>query len=370
MNYRIAIPLLLAASALVACNSKENNATVPVAPGISVARVAHDSVTLFASYPGYLEATSYVDLVARVSGYQQASLYTPGQHVSKGDTMFIIEPTQYQDAVAQAEAALATAKSEFYYAENNYKRMKDVANSNAISEIDLIKSEAAYYKAEAAVKSAEAALQSANTQLNYCYVRAPFSGTPTSGTYENGDYLTPGVSGKLATLYQDDKLYAYFSIDDAQYMKLIQNLRANNTKLAQDNVRLTFSEELPHEYVGHINYIAPNIDLATGTLKVRVVVENKYKELKHGMYTTVHMPYTRSEKAMLVNDASIGTDQVGKYLYIVNDSNVVELRHVELGELYNDSLRIVRSGINPDDVYVTRALQKVHEGMKINPIMQ
>ena len=368
MNYRFAIPLLLAAATLVACNNSDSTTVGTTAPNISVAQVAQDSITLFASYPGYLEAFDYVDLVARVSGYQVASHYTPGKHVNKGDTMFIIEPTQYQDAVAQAEAALATAKSEFYYAENNYKRMKDVANSNAISEIDLIKSEAAYYQAEAAIKSAEAALQSARTQLNYCYVVAPISGTPTSSAYSNGDYLAPGANARLATIYQDNKLFAYFSVDDAQYMKLIQNLRMKNTRLSQDAVRLSFSEVMPHEYVGYIDYIAPNIDLATGTLKVRIVVDNPHGELKHGMYTTVHMPYTRSEKAILVNDASIGTDQVGKYLYIVNDSNKVELRHIQLGELYNDSLRVVSSGVEPGERYVTRALQKVHEGMIINPI--
>ncbi len=370
MKFRLTIPLFFAAATLVGCNNTDTATVTPSAPNISVAQVTQDSITLFASYPGYLEAMNYVDLVARISGYQVASPYTPGRHVSKGDTLFIIEPTQYQDAVAQAEAALATAKSQFYYAENNYKRMKDVANSNAISEIDLIKSEAAYYQAEAAIKSAEAALLSARTQLNYCYVTAPFPGTPTYPTYSNGDYLTPGANGKLATLYQDDKLYAYFSVDDAQYMKLIQNLRIKNTRLSQDKARLSFSEEMPHEYVGYIDYIAPNIDLATGTLKVRIVVENPYGELKHGMYTTVHMPYTRSQKAMLVSDASIGTDQVGKYLYIVNDSDRVELRHVELGELYNDTLRIIRSGVAPGERYVTRAMQKVHEGMIINPISQ
>lgn len=370
MKSPFAISLLLAATLFVGCNNSENNTPAPQAPPISVAQVEQDSVTLFASYPAYLEATDFVDLVARVSGYQVATLYKPGQHVSKGDTMFIIEPTQYQDAVAQAEAALATAKSQFYFAENNYKRMKDVANSNAISEIDLIKSEAAYYQAEAAIMSAEAALKTAQTQLDYCYVRAPFSGTPTSSTFSDGDYVTPGSNGQLATLYRDDKLYAYFSIDDAQYMRFIQNLRSNNTKLSQDKVRLSFAEPLPHDYVGYINYIAPNIDLNTGTLRIRIIVDNPYDELKHGMYATVHLPYTRSEKALLVNDASIGTDQVGKYLYVVNDSNIVELRHVELGEVYNDTLRIISSGVNPGEKYVTRALQKVHEGMRINPVVK
>ena len=151
-------------------------------------------------------------------------------------------------------------------------------------------------------------------------------------------------------------------------MRLIQNLKNNKTTLRHDAVKLTFSEELPHEYRGYIDYIAPNIDLTTGTLRVRVVVDNPYSDLKHGMYTTVHMPYSRSEKVVMVNDASIGTDQVGKYVYIVNDSNRVEMRHIEIGELYNDSLRIVVSGVNPGEKYVSLALQKVQEGMIVNPV--
>lgn len=366
MNNRILLSLLLVALLVVACQNKEDKVKSAAIPSISVETVYEDSVVLYASYPGYLEAKSYVDLVARVSGYQVASPYRAGQRVHKGDTLIIIEPTQYIDAVAQAEAALATAEAEFYYAESNYKRMKDVANSNAISEIDLIKAEAAYYQSEAAVKSAEAALQTAQTHLSYCYVRAPFSGRITSSAYSNGDYVS--VGGKLATIYQDDELYAYFSIDDAQYMRLLQNLKEKRTKLDADDVKLSFSEELPDEYMGHIDYIAPNIDLSTGTLKARIVVKNPQGDLKHGMYTTVHLPYSRSEMAMLVRDASIATDQVGKYIYVVNDSNRVEMRHIKLGELYNDSLRIVTSGLQPGDKYVSRALQKVREGMTINPI--
>lgn len=366
MNNRISISLLLTAACMVGCQNNENNAVKPAAPDIAVATAIQDSVTLYATYPGYLEAKNTVDLVARVPGFQVASNYVAGQPVAKGDTLFIIEPTQYQDAVEQAEAALATCKAELYFAENNYNRMKDVANTNAISEIDYIKSEAAFYQAEAAVMNAEAALRSARTQLSYCYITAPFSGRPNTSKYGDGDYVN--ASSYMATIYQDNQMYAYFSIDDAQYMKLIKNLKNNRTTLGHDAVKLSFSEQLPHEYKGYIDYVAPNIDLTTGTLRVRIVVDNPFNELKHGMYTTVHMPYTRSEDVIMVRDASIGTDQVGKYLYVVNDSNRVEMRHVEIGELYNDSLRIVYKGLNPGEKYVSLALQKVQEGMLINPV--
>ena len=80
-------------------------------------------------------------LVARVNGYLQQVAYTPGEIVKKGQLLFVIEPSQYEDAVEQAEAALKTAQAQYDYAENNYTRMKEAAQSDAISTIDLIQAE-------------------------------------------------------------------------------------------------------------------------------------------------------------------------------------------------------------------------------------
>ena len=80
------------------------------------------------------------------------------------------------------------------------------------------------------------------------------------------------------------------------------------------------------------------------------------------------MPYATAEKALLVDNASIGTDQLGKFLYVVNDSNVVNTRHIEIGQLVDDGMRIVNSGLSPDERYVTKALMKVRQGMKVSPI--
>ena len=90
--------------------------------------------------------------------------------------------------------------------------------------------------------------------------------------------------------------------------------------------------------------------------------------LKSGLYVTITLPYSEQKDAVLVRDASIGTDQLGKFLYIVNDSNIVRYRHIEPGQLVDDTLRQVISGIRPDERYVTTALLKVRDGMSIKPI--
>ncbi len=86
------------------------------------------------------------------------------------------------------------------------------------------------------------------------------------------------------------------------------------------------------------------------------------------MYATVSLPYGTEPHALLVKDASIGTDQLGKYLYTVNDSDKVVYTPVEIGGLYRDSLRVITKGIAPDTRYVTSALLKVRDGMPVKPV--
>jgi multidrug efflux pump subunit AcrA (membrane-fusion protein) len=98
-------------------------------------------------------------------------------------------------------------------------------------------------------------------------------------------------------------------------------------------------------------------------------VDNPYNELKNGMYTTVSLPYRNEPNAILVKDASIGTDQKGKYLYIVNDSNRVVYMPIEVGDIVNDTLRVIESGVKPGMKYVTKAMLKVRPGMTVKPIL-
>ena len=156
---------------LFSCQSKkgEKQSGDVRLPEISVAYPAVDSVVLIKSYPGYLTSLQTVDLVARVNGYLQQVAYMPGEIVKKGQLLFVIEPSQYEDAVEQAEAALKTAQAQYDYAENNYTRMKEAAQSDAISTIDLIQAESKLEQSRASVRNAEAALSTARIQLGYCY---------------------------------------------------------------------------------------------------------------------------------------------------------------------------------------------------------
>ncbi|MDE6381605.1 MAG: efflux transporter periplasmic adaptor subunit, partial [Muribaculaceae bacterium] len=136
------------------------------------------------------------------------------------------------------------------------------------------------------------------------------------------------------------------------------------------NMPLTFQTALPHSYTADLYYVAPSVNTSTGSLELVGNVRNIDNELKDGMYVTVSLPYGTNPKAVIVKDAALSTDQLGKYLYVVNDSDKVVYTPVTVGPLYRDSLRVIEKGIKAGDRYVTEALLTVRNGMKVKPVLK
>ena len=338
-------------------------------PEISVAAPIVDSIVLHKTYPGLLGASDHADIVARVNGTLQAINYEGGAYVRKGAVLFTIESTKYRDAVQQAQAALATAKSQLEYATKNYQALSEALKSDAVSQIEVIQAKASMEQAAASVKNAEAALSQANLNLSYCTVRAPIDGYVASNLVNVGEYISGEAAPvKLSHIYDNKMMTAVFNIEDAQYEEMIGQNGGMEHSLYR-NVPIKFAQPLPHSYTADLTYQSPSINSSTGTLQLKGSITNIDNELKDGMYITVELPYGVNPKAILIKDASIGTDQLGKYVYVVNDSDKVVYTPIKIGELYQDSLRVVNEGLKPSDRYVTEALLSVRNGMTVKPTL-
>ncbi|CUP77183.1 efflux RND transporter periplasmic adaptor subunit [Bacteroides thetaiotaomicron] len=362
--------IFLVLSVLTGCKEKKDAGAMKGMPtlAISVAKPIVKDITLTKDYPGYLTTEKTVNLVARVNGTLQSISYAPGGRVKKGQLLFVIEPTLYNDKVAQAEAELKTAQAQLEYARNNYSRMKEAVKSDAVSQIQVLQSESSVTEGVAAVSNAEAALSTARTNLGYCYVRAPFDGTISKSTVDVGSYVGGSLQPvTLATIYKDDQMYAYFNVADNQWLEMSMN-NQQPTKELPKKIMVQLGKEGTESYPATLDYLSPNVDLNTGTLMVRANFDNPQGVLKSGLYVSITLPYGEADHAILVKEASIGTDQLGKFLYAVNDSDIVHYRHIEIGQLINDTLRQVLGGLSPQERYVTEALMKVRDGMKIKPI--
>mgnify|MGYP000074440733 CR=1 FL=1 len=256
-----------------------------VKPSFAIMEVKAADKELSTSYSATIRGRQDIDIYPQVSGTIEKLCVTEGQTVRRGQLLFVIEPSQYEDAVEQAEAALKTAQAQYDYAENNYTRMKEAAQSDAISTIDLIQAESKLEQSRASVRNAEAALSTARIQLGYCYVKAPFEGRISRNLYDVGNYISGSLqSTKLATIYQDKKMYAYFNIEDNQYLKMLLNQSKGKHSVPSDRVEILFQEPTSRSYYGRLDYLSPNVDLSTGTLSIRAEVDNPAGELKSGLY--------------------------------------------------------------------------------------
>lgn len=365
MKNQMYITLLILPLLATGCGGRKETAQTMPVPEISVARPTVQNITLTKEYPGYLTSKKTVDLVGRVSGTLQTISYAPGSRVRQGQVLFVIEPTVYQDNVRQAEAELNTARANLEYAQNNYTRMQEAVKSDAVSRIQVLQAQSNVATSQAAVSNAEAALNTARTNLSYCTVRAPFDGTVSRNLVDAGSYVGGSVQPvTLATIYKDDHLYTYFNVADNQWLSMLMQQGDSIPR----QVTVSLGKDGLLTYPAQLDYLSPNVDLNTGTLNIRARLDNPKGLLKSGLYVSIILPYGEQQQAILLSDASIGTDQLGKYIYVVNDSNIVRYRHIETGQLIGDSLRQIRAGITPRERYVTKALMKVRDGMKVHPI--
>lgn len=337
-------------------------------PEVTVATPTVESVVLHKTYPGYIRAANSADVVALVDGRILSVNYKEGSYVPKGTVLFTIESTKYRDAVNQAASSLATAKAQYEYSSKQYAAMKKAIEADAVSEMEMLQAKSQMDEAQAAIRSSEAALQTARTNLSHCTVTAPVSGHITAPALTAGNYVSGSMSPvKLASIYDDSRMKAVFDIEESQYRLMSVNTMEGNGPL-YTAVPLIFTPALPVQFTADLYYTSPAVEASTGTLTLEGKITNRDKLLKDGMYVTVNLPYGVEPKAILIRDASIGRDQRGSYVYCVNDSNKIVYTPIEPGELYQDTLRIVNSGLTPKSRYVTQALLTVVNGEQVKPV--
>ena len=366
----IALTIVVAVM-MTACAEKEVK-QAPL-PKYSVEKPELRDIVYHLDYPGYLQSQQVVDIIARTEGYLQKMNIKPGETVKEGDVLFVVEPKNYEDKLKEAEASLETAKANLKLAETTLERMTEAAKSQAVSELDVIQAQTQVDLCKAAVKKAESGKSLAATNLDYCYVKAPCSGRISVNKVDLGNYVTPKTL--LATLYKDDNMYVNFSIEASKLIWAQAQAKSSNLKLNKKGefdkvtVYLSDSKGVAYPYQAKLDYLSPSSDISTGTVDMRAVIDNKSKELNNGVVVNISLPFKNVEKAVLIPESSIGTDQSGRYIYVV-ENDTVRYRSVQVGQLESDNKREIIKGLTADEWYVTKALTKVRNGQVIDPIEQ
>jgi RND family efflux transporter MFP subunit len=321
---------------------------------------------------GTTAAVNSTTLVARVQGFVQEIKYNDGDTVKAGQVLFVIEPKPYQLALEQAEAGQSSAQASTKQLKADYDRQADLAAKNVTSQSTLDQATAALAGAVAKQKQSDVDIEQAKLNLSYTEVKAPFDGIVTAREVSLGQLVGAGGATTLATIVQFAPIYVNFSVSESDVQSIRAGIMARGLTpedLKKIPVEVGLQTETGYPHTGFLNYAAPTITAATGTLAVRAVLPNTDRALLPGYFVRVRVPRAPQPDALLVPDRIIGSDQSGRYVLVANKDDVIEQRKVEIGQQVGQ-LRVIEKGLMPDDRVVISGLMTVVPGEKIEPVLQ
>jgi RND family efflux transporter MFP subunit len=366
-----AAPVAAISLALLLAACGQSAPPPPPTPVVTIAAPAQQKIVDRDEYVGRFVAVDAVEIRGRVSGYLEKIHFTDGQLVKAGDLLFTLDQRPFQAAVAQARADLARAKSQTDLTAADLSRAETLWQQKTIAEALYDQRVQAKRAADAALQAAEAALKTAELNLEFSELRAPVSGRIGDRRVSPGNLVT-GTTSLLATVVSIDPIRFEFSFDEASYLRYqriaTQSGRADErgTKLP---VALRLLDEKGFEHNGTVDFVDNVIDTSSGTIRGRAVFQNKNALFTPGMFGRIRVPGSPEYEALLVPDSAIGTEQIRKFVYVVDAENTVRQKYIELGSLQG-ALRVVRSGLEPGDRVVVNGLMRARAGAKVTPMTE
>lgn len=360
-------------SATSGCDKTAASTTELPVPKVTTTPVVQQETTDYDEYTGKTEASEAVDIHARVFGYLKSIDFKDGDFVKEGQTLFTIEPDEYQAIYNQSLSKVEVWQSKLDLAKANLARRKAVqkAATGAVSEEEIQQYAAAVAEAEASLKAAQADANKDAVDLKYTVVTAPISGRIDRAYVTKGTLLTGGTgTGTLLTKIVDEQpMYVYFDVDERSLLRYMHRARAKETSpgsLRESGipcfVQLADEKDFPHK--GMLDFVETEVNTSTGTARLRCVFENKNREMASGLFVRVRIPASDPYQALLIPERAIATDQNVKFVYVVGDGSVATRRNVELGAQRGD-MRIVSSGLKAGEQVIIKGLQRVRPGQKV-----
>ena len=329
------------------------------------------SVTNYVEITGNAASVNDVKLVARVEGYLDQLHYEDGAFVKKGDVLFSVQQDPYKEQLQQAHAQVLTAQAALIYAKTEFARYTALVKQDAATQTEVDHWNFERASAEAQLLSAKAQVAIDEVNLGYTEVRAPFDGIVGKHLIDPGNVVGGGgQQSALAEITQLDPIYVVANLSEQQVLQIRKNLSQHRLTLADlhkvpVDVGLSDEQGFPHR--GTIEYVAPALDPATGTLLVRGILPNPDYLILPGFFVRMRLPMGKVDRnALLVPDRALQTDQGGTYLLVLDNNDVVRQRYVQLGSLMG-ALRVVSSGLTPEDRVVAGDLWRATPGTKVTP---
>ncbi|WP_369060188.1 efflux RND transporter periplasmic adaptor subunit [Caulobacter sp. 73W] len=318
-------------------------------PQVSVATPLQERVVDWNDFVGRFEAPQSVQVRARAGGYIQAIHFRDGQQVKAGQLLFTLDPRP-------AQAALAAAKAQADQARADLKRAESLLSATAISREE-------FETRRAAAQVAEAGLRARELDLEFTRVTAPVSGTVSDRRVDAGNVISGGTSNAdvLTTIVSTSPIHFTFESSEAQ---LLTQQRQSGRGTGRVKVRL--QDEADYRWTGTVDFSDNAVDASSGSFRMRAVVANPNGFLKPGMFGRARVEGSGAYNAMLIPQEAVVADGARKVAYVVAGDGTVTVKPLQLGPL-SGGLRVVKTGLRPDDRVIINGIQRAQPGQKVAP---
>lgn len=362
---------ILVSMLLVAGCGKEE-AAAPAqrpAPPVSVVTVQTQDIPYVLEFVAQTESSQQVNIVARVSGFLDKIAYQEGDTVKAGQLLFQLDAKPFQAQLEAARGGLHAQQARLTASEANLKRVKPLAQQNALSQADLDRAQADFDAAKAAVFSAQATVTEAELNLGYTTIRSPVTGLASRSVQRQGAYLNAASADSTLTYVAAiDPIWVNFSVSQNLAAKLRNQSAAGQIKVPKDlafEVEIVLSDGSIYPSRGRINFADPSFSQDTGSFQVRAVLPNKQHLLRPGMFVTAFLKGAVRPGAIVVPQLAVQQGAKGHLVYVVNQTGAAEVRPVVVGDYQGDKEIVILSGLKAGERVVVEGVLRVVPGKPV-----
>jgi membrane fusion protein (multidrug efflux system) len=368
LNWRRAAGLL--AVLLVAGCSKEKPAAVAPPPvEVGVMTVALRDVPLVYDFVGQTESSQQVEIRARVNGFLDKRVYTEGAVVKAGQTLFLMDRKPFEATLQAAEAELGQQQARLSTARADLKRVRPLAERNALSQRDLDDAVGKEQAAAAAVEGAKANVISARLNLGYTTITSPVAGLSSFAKRQPGSYID-AANSLLTYVARLDPMWVNFSLSENEVLRMRTDRESGAVKFpGQDNfdvaIVLADGTEFPNH--GRIAFADASFNAQTGTYLVRAELANPEGLLRPGQFVRVKVHGATRTSAIAVPQDAIIQSQRGQTVWVIGPDNKAQQRVVDVGEWTGNNW-VVRSGLKAGERVAVSGTLRLAPGVPVKPV--
>lgn len=340
---------------------KQKARTTIVPPNVVVEDIKEENVIRNFEAPGRVVSKYQVSIMARISGYLQKSFFKEGDYVKAGETLFLIEPAEYQNASNVAGANIQNIKAQLDYANKQLARAEELVKQDYIAKSKYDEILASRNALQAQLKAAQSTYNDTNRNLSYTTVKAPVDGRIGIIDVTVGNYVSPS-SGSLTTINSTNPIYVTFplSSDDYTDISTIDN-KANEKR----RVELFFQNGEKYNLEGVQDFLDNKVDQSTGTVTMRATFQNPDNRLLHGEFVNVKVYANNPVKVPVVPVVAVQENQEGKYVYKLDEKNLPVLTYIKVQGQTGENW-IVKDGLKKGDKVIVEGILKVTPGNPVN----